>query len=372
MASRNTDKGTYLELRVARLLLAQGLTPFVNVWYRSGLDLNSILYPDVDVMGCRFLPDCTIFFAHYDCKSGESNVINRVLLLAGLRAFLPPGPIVYVRKRTSLDIKRYAMQYGVKIADIAQIEKKEEEFVKPIFGENFPSICDEQIHKLWLSSQRQHKNEQIGRILRYLDYEFWGEPPFTRLRRSLAAVQLVRSCCTQAGITDLEKDLVTALVIRRFLFALVSAASHVSMLSEAEMVEFIKEALVTEKLPPPEYHTLIESAAQMIFDVYGDPAKGPLRREDYYVPPPDYTEELLGLLKRTIALHHTLSAAIVGFDAVIIEHGIRNRQGVGDAILGLFSKKQRAELQHWLISVKLFLCQRVDTLTDWVGWRLIR
>ena len=183
MASRNTDKGTYLELRVARLLLAQGLTPFVNVWYRSGLDLNSISYPDVDVMGCRFLPDCTIFFAHYDCKSGESNVINRVLLLAGLRAFLPPGPIVYVRKRTSLDIKRYAMQYGVKIADIAQIEKKEEEFVKPIFGENFPSICDEQIHKLWLSSQRQHKNEQIGRILRYLDYEFWGEPPFTRLRR---------------------------------------------------------------------------------------------------------------------------------------------------------------------------------------------
>ena len=66
--------------------LAQGLSPFVNVWFRSGLDLGSISQPDVDVFGCLFLPDCTKFSAYYDCKSGESKVVNRVLLLSGLKA----------------------------------------------------------------------------------------------------------------------------------------------------------------------------------------------------------------------------------------------------------------------------------------------
>ena len=98
-------------------------------------------------MGCRFLPDATIFYAHYDCKSGESKVINRTLLLSGLKQQIPPGPIFYVRKHTSLDIKRYAMQYGIKIADISIIEEKENKIVKPIYGDLFPSISDRDVHE---------------------------------------------------------------------------------------------------------------------------------------------------------------------------------------------------------------------------------
>ena len=49
-----SNKGSYLELRIARLLLSQNVTPFVNVWFRTGIEHSSISQPDIDVMGCNF------------------------------------------------------------------------------------------------------------------------------------------------------------------------------------------------------------------------------------------------------------------------------------------------------------------------------
>ena len=368
MEKNKPNKGTYLELRVARLLFAQGLTPFVNVWYRSGIDLSSISQPDIDVLGCLFLPDCTRFSAYYDCKSGESKVINRVLLLAGLKEQLPPGPITYVRKNTSLDIKQYAMQRGIRITDINQIDEKEKEFVLPYFGENFPSICDRDVHEVWLSTKGKYKQESIGRILNYLEYEFWSESVFTRLKRSLAAVQLSHKACAEVSMPAMDQSIIISLIIRKFVFSLLDAASNISLLSDSESFELIKKSIITERLSLTEYYNLIESTAQLIFELYGDSSKGPLRKEDYYVPPPDYTEELTGLLRKTVNLHHSLPHAIAVFDALIIEKAVRKRQIVADAILRPVSKKQIENLKVWLRSIKLFLASCEPSLTSWNGW----
>jgi len=368
VAKNKSNKGIYLELRVARLLFAQGLSPFVNVWFRSGLDLSSISQPDVDVLGCLFLPDCTRFSAYYDCKSGESKVVNRVLLLSGLKEQLPPGPITYVRKNTSLDVKQYAMQHGIRITDIRQIEEKEKQFVKPVFGNSFPSICDRDVHELWLSIKGKYKKEGLGKILNYLEYEFWSESTFTRLKRSLAAVQLSYNASTDVGLSVFDQDIIISLIIRKFVFSLLDAASNISLLSDTEILELIKKSIITEKLSLTEYYSLIESTAQLIFELYGDSAKGPLRKEDYYVPPPDYTEELTGLLRKTVNLHHALPHAIAGFDAFIIENAVRKRQNVADAILRPMSKKQAENLKVWLRSIKLFLSSYEDSLSNWNGW----
>ncbi len=81
-----------LKCAVARVLFAERLLPFVNVYFHTALDSKSVNTPDVDVMGCKFLADATIFFAHYDCKSGDSEVISRILKLLGLRNRIPPKP----------------------------------------------------------------------------------------------------------------------------------------------------------------------------------------------------------------------------------------------------------------------------------------
>lgn len=368
MTKNKSNKGTYLELRVARLLFAQGLTPFVNVWYRTGIDLNSISQPDVDVLGCLFLPDCTRFSAYYDCKSGESKVVNRILLLTGLREQLPPGPITYVRKSTSLDVKQYALQRGIRITDISQIEEKEREFVTPIYGDSFPSICDREVHELWLSTKGKNKNEGLGRILNYLEYDFWAESTFTRLKRSLAAVQLSNKACTEAAMMPYDKNIIISLIIRRFIFSLLDTASTISILSDSESLDLIKKSIITEKLSLTEYYNLIESTAQLIFELYGDHSKGPLRKEDYYVPPPEYTEELTSLLRKTVNLHHSLPYAISGFDALVIENSIRKRQNISDAILRTVPKKQVESLKVWLRSIKLFLSSCEGSLSNWNGW----
>lgn len=371
MSEGKSDKGLYLELRVARLLFAEGLTPFVNVWFREDVISRSVSQPDIDVMGCRFLPDATIFFAHYDCKSGDSKVVNRILLLSGLGHQIPPGPIVYIRKHTALDIKRYAMQNGIRIVDISQIDEKEKKFVKPIFGDTFPSISDRTIHELWLSTKGKSKSHQLGRILDYFDYEFWAEGPLTRLKRSIAAAQLIQSACTEIGVTGNAGDLLTALVIRRFLFSLLNAASHISLLSVQEVSDVVKEQLITEKLPISEYHSLIESTAQLIFEVYGDPSKGPLKKNDYYVPPPEYAEELTDLLGRSVELHESLPAVMPAFDALIIEDALRARKPVSDSLLRGIPSSQIDTIKQWMRSVRLFLVERQKSLSDWTGWKSI-
>lgn len=367
-SKKKFDKGKYLELRVARLLFTEGLSPFVNVYFHTALDSRSVSTPDVDVMGCRFLSDATAFFAHYDCKSGDSEVISRVLKLMGLRSRIPPGPIMYIRKKTSLDIKRHAMRSGIRICNVAELEKREKDFVLPIFGEYFPSISDPSVHELWLSTKGRTKDKQLGRILRYFDFEFWAEEPFSRLRRSIAAVELIQSACSEAGIHNFEQDMLVACVIRSFVFSLLAAVSQISFLSEAEATEAIREWLVTEKLTVQELQTIVESTAQLTYDIYGDPNKGPIKQQDYYVPPPDYTDELIGLLRRHIELYDAIPMLLPGYDALVIEESLLGRKLMAKSLLRGATASQIEEIRRWLRSVKLFLTARQGTLQNWKGW----
>jgi hypothetical protein len=368
---KTIDKGKYLELRVARMLFAEGLSPFINVYFHTALDSKSVSTPDVDVMGCRFLADATIFFAHYDCKSGDSEVISRILKLLGLRNRIPPGPIMYIRKKTSLDIKRHAMRSGIRICNISEFEKREKEFVSQIFGEYFPSISDRGVHELWLSTKGNTKSKQLGRILRYFDFEFWAEEPFSRLRRSIAAAELILSACSESGIHGNDQDLIVGCVLRSFVFSLLAAVSQVAFLSEPEVTEAVREWLITEKLTVKELQTIVESTAQLTYDIYGDPNKGPIRQQDYYVPPPDYTDELIGLLRRHVELYDVIPHLLPAFDALIVEESLLGRKLMSKALLRQASASQIEEAKRWLRSIRIFISSRQPALHDWRGWQAI-
>ncbi|HDK25825.1 MAG TPA: hypothetical protein ENG48_01880 [Candidatus Atribacteria bacterium] len=364
-----TNKGTYLELRIARLLLSQNVAPFVNVWFRTGIEHSSISQPDIDVMGCVFLPECTNFYIYYDCKSGDSKVINRILMLSGLRGKIPPGPITYIRRKTALSIKQYALQNGIKITNLKQIEEKEKKFVHPLFKDHFPSVSDIDVHELWLSTKGKNKKNRIGNILNYLEYDFWGEKPFTRLKRTLAALQLFESTIRETNLTQIEKDILICLILRKLIFSILDAASYLSLLSKDEILLFVRDSLISENIEPLEYQKIIESTAQFIYELYGDSSKGPLRKEDYYIPPPDYTEELISLLQRTIDLGYALPWILLGFDGLVFEKNVRNRDEVASYILTLIDSRYMADIKSWFRSIKLFLENRNNTLKKWRGWK---
>jgi hypothetical protein len=369
--TRRVEKGKYLELRVARLLFAEGLSPFVNVYFHLDSDPRSVTSPDVDVMGCRLLPDATIFYAHYDCKSGDSEVISRILKLLGLRNRIPPGPIMYVRQKTALDVKRYALQYGIRVCNTSQFQQRERDFVAPIFGENFPSICDARVHEVWLSTKGRTRDKRLGRILKYFDYEFWAEEPFSRLRRSIAAAELIQQACCEMGVSQSDQALLVGCVIRFCLFSLLAATSKISCLTDAEITLAVRDWLVSEKLSVSELQGIVESAAQLTFEIYGDPTKGPIRQSDYYVPPPDYTEELINLLRRTIELYDSLPFVIPAYDALIMEGSLLGRKDLANALMRGATCAQVERLKGWLMSFRLFLSSRQPSLGAWKGWHLI-
>jgi hypothetical protein len=130
----------------------------------------------------------------------------------------------------------------------------------------------------------------------------------------------------------------------------------------------VREWLVTEKLSVSELQGIVESAAQLTFEIYGDPRKGPIRANDYYVPPPDYTEELINLLRRTIDLYNVLPLILPTFDAFIIEGALLNRKPMTDALMRGTTVVQADGAKRWLKSFALFLISRQPSLQAWSGW----
>jgi hypothetical protein len=254
---------------------------------------------------------------------------------------------------------------------MTQFEEWEREFVIPIFGENFPSISDIRVHELWRSLKGKAKDKQLGRIIKYFDSEFWMELPFTRLRRAIAGTELIQRACSECGIVGKEQDLLVADVIRRFLFSLLSATSQVAFLSNVEIEQAVSEWLITETLSVQEYQTIVESAAQLIFEIYGDPHKGPMSREDYYIPPPEYAEELVSLLRRTLDLYDTLHLILPAYDAFVLEASLLGRESVSNALLRGATSDHRNKAKVWLRSLRLFLAARQPSLKQWSGWTAV-
>jgi hypothetical protein len=370
-SSSRVDKGVLLELRVARLLLAEGMTPFVNVFFRKEFDPSSLSSPDVDVMGIRPMPDSIMTYAHYDCKSGHSEVVSRILMLLGLKNSLPAGPITYIRKRTNHDLKVYALQCGIRLGSVAQIEEREQLIVDPLFGTDFPSVSNEHVHALWITTGKTNRDNSLGRIIRYFNFEFWTETRYTRLRRTVAALTQLPQSCTQAGVHNLDQDVLIAYAMRFFLFSLIDASTYVAYFSEAEVAKSLSEWFVTEKLPVYDYQQIVESTAQLTFQIYGDQSKGPLRKDLYSVPPPEYTPELIDLIIRTVHLRDDLPWALTSFDALLFEDAILNRVAVARAMLSKASKDNVLNMKRWLRSVKLFLANVEPRMNDWRGWSAV-
>lgn len=368
---RKLEKGTMLELRVARLLLAQGIAPFLNVCFRTEQEASGMSRPDVDVLGCVVVPDGTMFHIHVDCKSGDSNVVNRLLLLKGLSARMPPGPILYIRPRTRVDLKRFGLQEGIRIADIAEIEKREQEIALPLFGASYPAFADPGLYQAWGRILYKAKGHPLQKIARYLETGFWAEGDFTRLKRCIAACQLCLREAATAGLDGDERSLLIGQILRRLVYASLTATSRTAYFTDKELEETVAELLITESLPVADFQRIVSSTAQLIYTTYGDPNRGPLRAEDHIVPPPDYVEELCELLLRTARATGALRALLPVFDGLLVEAGMRKRDDLAKAILRRYGDDELEEATAWYRGFRLFVLARNRALEDWSGWKPI-
>ena len=365
------NKGTNLELRIARMLFAEGMSPFVNVYFRSGLEPKSVTSPDVDVMGVRFFADCSVTYSHYDCKSNDAEVVSRILMLLGLQTRLPPGPVTYVRKSAPLDLKLYAMRHGVRLANANHIQEREIAFVTPLFGYFYPSISDPGVNELWHGIRNRHKLTELGGIIRYLDGVFWTELPFTRLRRTIAATTEVGHHLRSAGIRDQDEAIVLACAIRRLVYALMIATSQIAFLNKSDMESSVSEWLISEKLNRSEYQSIVTSTAQMTYDIYADRSRGQLQESDYHIPPPDYTESLVDLMRRMIGLFDALAYVMPVYDGLIFERAVQRRESVARALVRGVRAGQMTALRSWFRSLRLFLMDLNPEIGDWIGWEYI-
>jgi hypothetical protein len=89
------------------------------------------------------------------------------------------------------------------------------------------------------------------------------------------------------------------------------------------------------------------------------------------VPPPDYTEELIGLLRRHVEMYDVIPALLPAYDAFVFEESLLGRKLLAKALLRGFNEEQIEAARVWLRSIKVFLSSRQSSLQEWRGWQAV-
>jgi|GEM_PF-6450922 hypothetical protein len=225
------------------------------------------------------------------------------------------------------------------------------------------------LRKAPAASNRRDKT--LGRIIRFFEAEFWTESPFARLRRTIAALAQSMRACGEVGIYGTDRELLVALIMRRFLYGLISCTSCVSYFTHNEIESALTDWLIAESIPAEELQLIVRSTATMIYRAYGDITKGPLDEQFYSIPAPAYAADLVELMIRTMKLYRSLPSALHAFDALMIEESILERPVLARSLLRDTTGENIADLKRWLRSVRIFITTIQPDLGIWDGWKSI-
>jgi hypothetical protein len=194
MAGRKPTKGDLLELRLARLLFAEG--SFV----RRSVDLRTefgseFTVTDIDVYALRFSPDLSNQLLIAECKSGLSRnaprAADRLLWGRGVQDLLGADRHLVVTARgVGADTRALASRLGSGVLNETDIERREQTLAidgATPYGSHDPALFGLQAH--FYDAIKGH--EDLKRAWRFVHSEGWLAEPVAALKRALGACQLL-------------------------------------------------------------------------------------------------------------------------------------------------------------------------------------
>lgn len=107
------------------------------------------------------------------------------------------------------------------------------------------------------------------------------------------------------GLSPGSLQWLKATLINLFILGILRICSEAIGLSQAERGEVLRQRLVSDKIPYGEFTSLVRTAFEYAYTIYGKP-QGLAIGEHYQIPPPKYSDSLLDLITR--ALNHPKEA----------------------------------------------------------------
>jgi len=290
-------KGMQLESRVQQLLFNQGYFAARNIFIPGHSQASGAATPDIDVIGYSFTEDSLLKKVIYDCKSGKSQAVNRILWLETMARRIRADRAYIVRANTPQDIKLYGLAEGVYFIGFEMLSRMENNYMG-----NPPIIIGSTGQEFLAASAELRsavKNRDVGQALRLVHTNFWFTPSCTAIKQVIAQYERICPINILPGLSTMALQWLKATLVNLFLLAILRICGDVITLAPREREGVLRKRLVSDKIPYAEFTSLVRTTFEYAHSVYGkqesiDP------RNLYEIPPPVYTDSLLDLVDRTL------------------------------------------------------------------------
>jgi hypothetical protein len=293
----SVSPGTQLEGRIQRLLFHQGYFAVRDIFIPSHSQAPGASTPDMDVLGYTLTEDFHITKAVYDCKSGASQAVNRILWLQTVARRINADRVYLVRNKTKQAVKFYGLAEGVYFIDFDTLDMMEQAYMTslPVINGSTTSEFLAATEEL----KRVRKNPDVERAIQVINTEFWFLPSCAALKKVVAQYERICPASTIPVLSDISLQWLKAMLVGLFTLGVLRICGEVVSLSPREREELLRQRLVSDRIPYSEFASLVKTTFEYAHSVYGKQAALPLG--DYYVvPPPKYTDSLLDLITRAL------------------------------------------------------------------------
>jgi len=293
----SVPEGTALEGRIQRLLFHQGYFAVRDIFIPGHSQAPGASTPDVDVLGCALTEDFYITKTAYDCKSGASQAVNRILWLQTVAQRIKANRAYIVRNRTKQGIKFYGLAEGINFIDLQTLTQMEEPYVT-----GSPQV-EASASNVFLAATEElksaRKEPDVERAMQVIHTEFWFLPSCSALKRVIAQYERICPVKSIPGLSNPSLQWLKGMLVNLFALGVLRICGEVVSLSANERQELLRQRLVSDRMPYSEFASLVRTTFEYAYSVYGKQAALPLG--DYYVvPPPPYTDSLLDLITRAL------------------------------------------------------------------------
>lgn len=306
--ARAASKGDIQELRLARLLFAEG------AFVRRAIDLNltfgeDITVTDLDVWALQFAPDLTTNLTIGESKAIQgkkgAKIADRLLWIRGLSQLVGADQALIVSASAANDRQRgLAGELGVALLDHRDLGHREA--VLGLDGSSEWGPHDPEL----LSRQRDayealKSDADLKRIYWFLRSEFWLVPPTAGLKRTLGALRIIRRRWT--GQPDQPGRELTLWLSRQAQVNVVVALSRIAGRFYRQDPAVVRPRLLEELAAGPnvDYRTLVdwaENADKYLMTVLKragvDPGQQVEALGALTPAPPAYAESLVEVIER--------------------------------------------------------------------------
>jgi hypothetical protein len=334
--------GLQLEARIQRLLFNQGYFATRNVFLPGHYQARGASTPDIDVLGYSFSQDFVPTIVIYDCKSGRSAVVNRVLWLQALARRVNATRVYMVRRDTRKDIKYYGLAEGVRFIDFAMLNELEQDHI----GSTINGSTTTQYLTTYYELDKSIKKSDLLHALKTIHTDFWFLPSISAVKQVIARYERIGAINTLPGLSPSSVQWLKSTLITLFVLGILRICSETIGLSRAEREELLRQRLVSDKIPYEEFTSLVKTSFEYAYTIYGKQQGLPIG-EHYQIPPPKYSDSMLDLIAR--ALKHPKEAVTMPLfsECLLFEYILPERTVDTHKIELIFGRPYSHLLSHY-------------------------